>query len=918
MRSTLLLVCLFPLMSYGQNDSLIQLNLWERITEVTDQYNKDEKLEPIHNYFNGELVTVFQKYKNQALPKTKATCYLGFYYYEYSFKQDFNKAFLYMDTLETFIPNLERCSQLCNQIKNSQASAFGKKGEYNESIKIYLETINDLVECNLKDDGFYTQSNLAVNYSKLGDHKKAIQTHLSVFQKLQKQSNTSRLQLAKQHVTLAFAYSRSRQIKEADFHFQKALELLDGKVEKHEKRTLLRALLYSIGPSIKLNNTESAQKTLERARPLQEEINYLKFKLIHAEALVEEKLGNIKIAKQKIQKAIDTLNQHTKNRPYETMVAEYYEKAGDLYKTQPDSSFAFYKKGLESIRNNNDLINLEVETEASSFTAKIQAMDLIFKMIQTGQLASHANAFNLLFDTAELAIFEINSESSKIYLKNRLNAIYEYAINSNFNKFQDSQDSSFLQTALSYSERSKGVLLLQDIFNKHENNSGTDVDSLIRSRQELISEVNALKLRQRDLITRKDTSYLDRVRTKIKENEFRISYLDQKLESKNPGISKLLHLQKSVNRSVQNNEQIIEYFYGNRDLFIFYLNAKSSQIFRVPLDESFRNKIHRMYSFLQGAQEEKPEDFTRLSTHLFQTLLPSPIDSGKNLTIIPDGPLTMIPFDILLYELPKRINSFRDLPYLINRHTISYASSNKTIHFNTGRGNKILAFAPKYSSENPLFNNMDEIENIKVHFKTKVRAAGKASKEVFINEAPDYNYIHIAGHAMYDPNEAENSHIVFSKEGGQADPLFAFEIQQMKLNANLVVLSACETGVGNVVSGEGAFSLARNFFIAGARSILHSLWKADDQSSAMIMEDFYASYKENKDGAAALRNAKLAYLKSADNFTSHPRFWACFSYLEQGDEKQRSVFNENKWLYFTGLPLLLILGFFFLRKQKTI
>ncbi len=98
----------------------------------------------------------------------------------------------------------------------------------------------------------------------------------------------------------------------------------------------------------------------------------------------------------------------------------------------------------------------------------------------------------------------------------------------------------------------------------------------------------------------------------------------------------------------------------------------------------------------------------------------------------------------------------------------------------------------------------------------------------------------------------------------------------MKLNAQLAVLSACNTGKGKLLGGEGVLSLSRGFFYAGVPSVIMTLWAVEDRSGADLMTSFYKYLAEGKTKDEALRLAKVDYLKSSDQMRSHPHFWAAY------------------------------------------
>ena len=139
----------------------------------------------------------------------------------------------------------------------------------------------------------------------------------------------------------------------------------------------------------------------------------------------------------------------------------------------------------------------------------------------------------------------------------------------------------------------------------------------------------------------------------------------------------------------------------------------------------------------------------------------------------------------------------------------------------------------------------------------------------------EYRIIHFACHGFLDEKTPRRSALVLTLDDDPNEDGFlqAREISSLRINADLVVLSACQTGKGRLENGEGVLGLPRSFFYAGARSTISSLWKVNDKSTSEIMPDFYRYLAAGSDKARALRLAKLKMLKSR---FSHPFYWAAF------------------------------------------
>jgi CHAT domain-containing protein len=148
----------------------------------------------------------------------------------------------------------------------------------------------------------------------------------------------------------------------------------------------------------------------------------------------------------------------------------------------------------------------------------------------------------------------------------------------------------------------------------------------------------------------------------------------------------------------------------------------------------------------------------------------------------------------------------------------------------------------------------------------------------------DYRYIHFASHGFIDESKPGRSGIVLSRDPRSSEDgvLQMGEIMRLKLNADLVTLSACSTGLGKLVSGEGMLGLTRSFFYAGARNLTVSLWNVNDSATASLMKAYYENLKSGLLEDAALRRAKLALLHGGNPAWRQPYFWAAFILVGNG------------------------------------
>jgi CHAT domain-containing protein len=162
----------------------------------------------------------------------------------------------------------------------------------------------------------------------------------------------------------------------------------------------------------------------------------------------------------------------------------------------------------------------------------------------------------------------------------------------------------------------------------------------------------------------------------------------------------------------------------------------------------------------------------------------------------------------------------------------------------------------------------------------------QAKEETVKSEKLDqYRYIHFASHGFIDETVPGRSGILFSRDANSHEDgvLQTREIMRLKLNADLVTLSACSTGLGKLVSGEGILGLTRAFFYSGARNVTVSLWNVNDSATSALMTAFYQNLNRGLPKREALRQAKLSLLHSRNTVWRHPYFWAAFVLVGEGN-----------------------------------
>ena len=443
-------------------------------------------------------------------------------------------------------------------------------------------------------------------------------------------------------------------------------------------------------------------------------------------------------------------------------------------------------------------------------------------------------------------------------------------------------------------------------------------DSLSQALRDSIFE---LKKRQETLIQHFESSYPDYYMLKYQQNLITVNQIQQKLKT---------------------NECLIEYFVGDSTLFLFGINQKQFLVKEIPLDfplnkwiEQFRKGIYEYWMTFDKDEALYLATKTLYSTKAYQLYekLLKPVTEilTERLIIIPDGNLGLLPFNALISKPTDPSIDFSDFPYLLNDHIISYDFS-ATLHWRNSikkkRPKKLFAgFAPQFNSSGividkdlelrrndlgPLLFNMEEIQKIKSIYGGKLFLREEATIQQFKEHAKEYRLLHLATHGKSNNRSGEYSFVAFQEVNDSvpgANHLYVSELYNIDLAADLVVLSACETGLGEMKRGEGIVGLATGFTLAGAQSVMPSLWSISDRVTADFMEDVYSQFYKGLSKDEALANAQRNMLKNPSS--AAPYYWAAFIPIGNMDPLPSN--NSYFWLVGLGFILFLVVVAFYLR-----
>ena len=354
-------------------------------------------------------------------------------------------------------------------------------------------------------------------------------------------------------------------------------------------------------------------------------------------------------------------------------------------------------------------------------------------------------------------------------------------------------------------------------------------------------------------------------------------------------------------RLVTDQRDLLAYAVTGEHVYMLVISADTAALLRAP-----RKSLSEAVSALNESVVARDIDRYLKAAHALHALIFAPVAPllrRTELLIIPDGELHRVNFEALL-SAPATRSDFRE-HLLIQRYAIAYLLSATTaIQFSDlkhGRPATTLALAPGFSDDlkqryiaqvmDSARIDRDYLSFVRQPFarstaqelgslmSARVMVDGEADEPGFRTLAGEYGILHLGTHAEMNEHAPMYSRLVLSKNGSSnaADAdgyLHAYEIYEMQLRAQLAVLTACETGAGSNVEGEGVRSLGYSFAYAGCPSLVTSLWEIDEKSSSEIITRFYEHLADGLPKHLALRQAKLDHLESAPDELALPYYWA--------------------------------------------
>ncbi len=515
--------------------------------------------------------------------------------------------------------------------------------------------------------------------------------------------------------------------------------------------------------------------------------------------------------------------------------------------------------------------------------------------------------------------------------------------------YERSNDARYLQQIAAWMETQRSLFMLTQL---HENQRRRFLgvpDSLMKQEDALLEQLN--HLRQVLIETSPSLPLYQAAQEQVNSLQTQLNTLQSQLQNEYPKYYNLHHQPApptfaQLREQIGDSTTIIQFYEGTKNLFILSLHHDTTRLLRFDA-EKYRRKLRPLIDFCTNADLQNPQQdslmryFARESHDFYQTYLaPALASPTRRLIVVADAMMHYFPLEVLCYDtLPANAQGYAQLPYLVRKMNVSYqyASSlwyRQRLDDAYPVNYQIFALAPDYSAmPNPQRNSEQ-------HFKRRLLAplqgaqtevaalsetlrgyfaqGEEASELQFKTYAPQYGFLHLAAHSLLDTAEPSRSSIALTETLDTTEDNFlsAAEVKALSLNAELVVLSACETGIGTHQYGEGVVSIGSHFMYAGARSLITTLWALNDQTAPPIVSLFYLNLSKGYEKDEALRRAKLEYLDNTKNsIAAHPALWGAF--VQVGDYRAAAVSGRiTIWWYLLPLAAVAAIGWWALRALR--
>ncbi len=768
---------------------------------------------------------------------------------------------------------------------NNLASIYLKKGNYNKAVKLFDFDIDNL---NIHQINAGLQ--LAKTYAKLGDREKSLIIVEKILSKRIKEEKSFWLSLDLKifgEIEQFFGnFEESNEI------FEKALVNLEKVPQSNFVKKLRSKLELEI-----LNNLVY----------LKEKNKIENWLIKNNQFSVPDRAAELKLLMCKAKYFNFTKMQDSLELYIEKIENYNIEVSNEENNLKEDLMFFEFSNYLAASNYEKILSNLK--------SKKFDQFSVNFKFKIVALLAKDQNLNKSVISQSELLLIlgklrkQINKYS---YLK-----FWAHKNKETINDIIEGLTIGYTNSALILADENKSNILFDALINGQHTIESDIPDSIFYKRTSLISQITFQKKAKAET----DSTNIEAIEYH-ESNIFNLEHKLKLLEDKYFKADEYFAFDTMHIEELQNNmakdELIIEHFWADSLLYHFYINSDTIEV-EVQNNAYLIDSLCTNYT--EQIQQQKPafnQTSKRMCSALFSAKSPFWNKDYKNITIIPDGPLTKIAFESLIDSTNQFLIQSKNISYqysLKSKYILEKEKSHAVRDISAygySVNNKGLNFSRSCNSfeEASLICAETEKNNILELFNQSNQDKTINSKEEFITALSTEQIVHVATHACSDLEDPDMNRLFFDD-----GPLTSLELRDAAANAELVSISACHSGSGKLYLGEGSMSLSKDILSTGVKSTMVGLWTIDDCSSLQLTNSIYEYIKQGNTKDFAISQAKRDYLNTAHPDKIHPYYWSSLVLI--GNTDALNIAPQTAWLYYiAGIVLLIGLGLFAFGKYQ--
>lgn len=675
--------------------------------------------------------------------------------------------------------------------------------------------------------------------------------------------------------------------------------------------------------------------------------------LLSEQADACQQLQQYAAAKQSIQQSIAILRQQpATNQEAAHWLFMAYQQAGDIYLSTPTIAAQYYQQAAAMPESKRALRRREqarlflrmgkLQLSLQQPRQALAWLDSCANILLPGKNIRHLNSrdiygeyalLDLLFTAATACqslqesatalslyrlCFAAEKELRHQYISSsaKETAIsdsryrYETAITLAWHCWQMTHDKQYQQAMLQFMENSKSQLLWEEMQQQTHYTGNDSIHKRIRL------------LEQAQLYYRKEALQSGRNDSLLQVREQRVAWDLATLRKKirpAPGAETDVLPTDSILHLLAPAQLIRTFFTGSHTLYTVELDRNGIRyVDSSAIDRDAIAHFKQLY-FEAGPQAmlNNPKAYYNAAYGLYTLLFARhPLQPHNTYLLMPDGVLSTLPMEALVTDATYK-PAIGKWPFLVKQATISYAYSLRTWRLQMQAPANRQGFSGFFVSQQQA--GLSDLEGVKKEKEGMMPAITngnwfvneQASSGKFRQALTQSAVVHISTHAFIKKDSADAPHIMLYDA-----PFYLFELNGLQQHPAMVVLSACKTGDGRLVTGEGIQSMAHAFMAGGTPAVVAASWNVNDATAPLLMQQFYTQLSKQSNAAVALQQAKLNWLQDAGVSDIHklPYYWAALSF--QGNTQAIVLHASPHYWYWLILLLLVPAGMWLLKHKR--